>query len=283
MILLALIIPFKVYAETELPPLHHVVNVDVPESMTIPESFKLNQKGQIDCDTCHGIKDIADIPFDEVDKGDPDFFNEGPYPVLTEFCYQCHDEKDYKRNNIHVLLDDHGEIKEEECKFCHQTLPERDRAYTLDELEFRLPPQKLCIGCHLKTPHLNAINHLLEVDDDMLQHIRESEKEYQVVLPLDGNKILCISCHSSHQKGVIKSTEAASNQVQDRDLQQGIGYQQHAWNDVVKRDKQERLDELNKEIDRQFKISYQRIEYEVLLRLPAKDGTLCLACHQFDL
>jgi len=27
---------------------------------------------------------------------------------------------------------------------------------------------------------------------------------------------------------------------------------------------------------------YQRLKNEVLLRLPAKDGTLCLSCHEFE-
>jgi hypothetical protein len=281
LILLTLFLPLAVSAENKLPPLHHVVQVDVPEAMTIPKNFLLNDKGQIDCKTCHGIKDIADIPYEEVDKKDTNFLIQGPYPELSDFCYQCHDEKQYQRNNIHILLDEQGDIKEDQCQFCHVKTPERDRSYTLEELDLRLPPQKLCIGCHLKSPHLNAFNHLVEVDDDMLQQLHETEQKQQLVLPLDGRKILCVTCHTSHEKGVIEAKQA-SQQVQDRDLAKGIGYQDHDWNEVVQRDKQKRLDELNKDTDHNLTISYQRLEFEVLLRLPAKDGKLCLACHQFD-
>lgn len=283
LIWLTLLLPLSAMAEIELPPLHHVVRVEVPDTMSIPPQFPLNDKSQIDCETCHGIKDIDQIPVEKVDKENTDFFIQGPYPSLSDLCYQCHDEKQYQRKNIHVLLDDHGEIVEGPCKFCHVEIPERDKVYQLEDIQFRLPPQKLCIGCHLKSPHLNAFNHLREVDDDMLQRIQAAEQEQQVVLPLDGKKILCITCHTSHEKGVIDSGAAQANQVQDRDVAQGIGYQEHHWDEVVQRDKQKRLQALNKETGQRFSIAYQRLEFEVLLRLPAKDGTLCLACHQFDL
>ena len=272
-----------VNAETKLPSLHHLVRVDVPDSMTIPQEFPLNKKGQIDCATCHGVKDIEEIPIDEVDKNVDDFFRQGPYSQLSAFCYQCHDKKQYQRDNIHKLLDEHGEIKKEQCKFCHVETPDPEKEYKREDLEFRLSPQKLCLGCHLKSPHLNALNHLLEVDDNMLKRIKQAELEHQVMLPMDEKLILCITCHSTHEKGVIDKTKAAAKQVQDRDLKQGIGYADHAWNEVVKADKKSRLEELFRETGQHFEISYQRLSFEVLLRLPAKDGTLCLVCHKFEL
>ncbi|MCK4708356.1 MAG: hypothetical protein KAU21_07050, partial [Gammaproteobacteria bacterium] len=74
----------------------------------------------------------------------------------------------------------------------------------------------------------------------------------------------------------------AAKQVQDRDVEQGVGYEDHPWNSVVIEDKKSRLEQLAKDSGSHFKIAYQRLRYEVLLRLPAKDGTLCLACHKFD-
>jgi hypothetical protein len=52
---------------------------------------------------------------------------------------------------------------------------------------------------------------------------------------------------------------------------------------VFVNDKAQRLAKLK---DRQQGSSdvpeYLRVEKEILLRLPAKDGTLCLACHEFE-
>jgi len=271
------------HAEIKLPPLHHVVDVDVPDSMMIAEKFPLNKKGQIDCKTCHGIKNIKKISFDEVDKDAVNFFRQGPYPKLTDFCYQCHDRDINKRDNIHQLLDDKGELKKQKCKYCHVETPDPGNKYVREDFEFRLPPQKLCLGCHLKTPHLNANNHLLEVDDDMLERIKKYELEHQVNLPLNGKSITCISCHAVHEKGVLDVHKAAGKLVQDRSLDLGIGYEKHAWNSVVMEDKESRLKQLAGLSDKEIDISYQRIKYEVLLRLPAKDGTLCLVCHKFDL
>ncbi|RKZ67510.1 MAG: hypothetical protein DRQ48_09670 [Gammaproteobacteria bacterium] len=280
---LCLLVSAVSHAEVKLPPLHHVVDVDVPDSMAIPEKFPLNKKGQIDCKTCHGVKDIEEIPFDEIDRDANDFFKQGPYPKLTDLCYQCHDREVNKRENIHQLLDDKGELKKQKCKFCHVETPDLDKEYVREDFEFRLPPQKLCLGCHLKTPHLNANNHLLEVDDDMLERIKKYELEHQVHLPLNGKSITCISCHAVHEKGVLDIHKAEGKQVQDRSLEQGIGYEKHAWNSVVQEDKKSRLETLAEHSGKEIDLSYQRIRYEVLLRLPAKDGTLCLVCHKFDL
>ncbi len=273
----------SVMADIKLPPLHHLVDVDVPDSMSIPDGFPLSKKGQIECATCHGIKDIKEIPYDNVDKQDADFFRQGPYQNLTNFCYQCHEQKQNQRPNIHILRDQKGELKKEQCAFCHLEAPEPDSDYDQHDLKFRLPSQKLCLGCHLISPHLNSVNHLVEVDDEMFKRIKQYEKEHQVILPLNEKTIQCITCHSSHENGVIDKTRAAARQVQDRDLKKGIGYQQHSWNEVVQADKKVRLDELAKKTGQRFDIGYQRLNFEVLLRLPAKDGTLCLACHKFDL
>jgi len=267
----------------ELPPLHHVVRLKPSKAIKVPDEFPLNDKGQIDCDTCHGIEDIEDIPFDEVDKEDPKFFRNGPYLVLTDFCYSCHDKEPYERLNIHKQRLDDGSLDEKNCEYCHTEPPDPEKEIRRDELEFRLPPQMLCVGCHLKTPHLNAFNHLVEPDEEKLEQIKEAEKMHQIILPLDDEgKIMCATCHSPHEPGVIPKDKPAGRQVADASVEDGVSYVDHEWNDVFSEDKQERLDELNKHEKEPTQLSYQRIESEVLLRLPAKDGTLCLACHSFE-
>ncbi len=270
-----------VSAQPELPPLHHVVDIEASDSIRIPGTFPLNSNNRIDCKTCHTIKDIEKIPFNDVDRHAADFFRQGPYQKLSDFCYRCHESKNQQRNNIHILLNASGELMEEKCTYCHLEVLDTAKDYQRDEIKLRLPSQKLCIGCHLKTPHLNAINHLLEVDDKMLEHINQAELEHRVTLPLDGKKILCTTCHATHENGVLDETRPAGRQVQDREIKRGIGYVDHSWNKVFMADKKSRIDQLANDTGNNLVLVYRRLTHEVLLRLPARDGTLCLVCHKF--
>ena len=266
----------------EMPPLHHVVKIKPPSGMKIPTKFPLNDKGQIDCKTCHDIKDIEKTAVDKVDKKANNFHRGGPYKQLTDFCYQCHKKKTYQRPNIHKLLDNKGKFNKKDCEYCHKEAPDLKKEIERDKLEFRLPPQKICFGCHLKTPHLNALNHQVKPDKTMRKHMRESEKKLNIILPLDNEgNVMCVTCHAPHQSGVIDKNTPAGKQVSDTDLDKGISYVDHAWNNVFIADKKSRLEELTKQTGIQHELNYQRIKTEVLLRVSAKNGALCLACHQF--
>lgn len=271
-----------VFAETLLPPMHHVVPVALPDEFNIPADFPLDDQGRIDCNTCHGVDKLEEIPLDQVDSDADNFFRNGPYKKLTDFCYQCHDETAMQRNNVHQMLDAQGGLKKQHCEYCHDQAPDPTQPYQRESLVFRLPQDRLCLGCHLNTPHLNAFNHLVEMDEKMLDQLYKSEQEKGVMLPLDGNRILCITCHSPHESGVIDKSKAPGKMVQDRPLTKGVGYRKHAWNQVYQDDKKKRLQLLDKDLNESFALEYQRLEYEVLVRLPAKNGELCLACHQFD-
>jgi len=266
-----------------LPAMHHVVKVKPPKGMKVPQKFPLNDQGKIDCNTCHGIKDIEDIPIDEVDKQAHNFHRGGPYKQLSDFCYHCHGKKDYQRSNIHQLLDDNNEYDEKDCEYCHKKAPDPEKDIKRDELEFRLPPQKLCFGCHLKTPHLNALNHQVAPDKEMRKRIADAEKRLNIILPLDQTgKVMCVTCHAPHEPGVIDKEKPAGRQVANADLDKGVSYVEHAWNTVFSADKKARLEKLATEGGGVHTLRYQRIETEVLLRLSAKNGVLCQACHKFE-
>ncbi len=281
-----LLVAFVVLAEEEktgLPPLHHVVKVKPPESMRISEKFPLNDDGKIECKTCHGVKDIEKMSIDKVDKEADDFYRGGPYRQLSDFCYNCHKKKEYERRNIHKLLDNEGKFNKKDCEYCHKETPDPEKNIKHGELTFRLPPQKICFGCHLKTPHLNALNHQVKPNKKMRKRMRVSEKKLNIILPLDEEgKVMCTTCHAPHQPGVISQKKPAGKQVTDTDLDEGITYVDHSWNTVFQQDKKARLKALAKKEGMAHQLSYQRLKTEVLLRLPAKDGSLCLACHGFD-
>lgn len=269
--------------EQEMPAMHHLFDVKPSEDIAIPDTFPLNKNKQIDCQTCHGIKDMKQQDFQKIDKQDDDFFREGPYPILTDFCYRCHDTKQYQRNNIHKMLDDDGKIIKNTCLYCHEKIPDPEEDNELGELKLRLPPQNICYGCHLYTPHFNALSHQQKPDKDMKKRISTYEQEHKIILPLaDDGKVTCITCHSSHQIDVISQQKPAGKQVLNNDIDKGIIYSKHPWNKVFIEDKKNRLNKLNQKTDRNHLLNYQRIEKEILLRLSAKDGKLCLACHEFE-
>ena len=268
----------------KLPPSHHLVKIKPPASMKIPETFPLNERGEIDCETCHGIEGIATKPFDEVDRKAPGFHRGGPYENLSDFCYRCHEKRGYERPNVHQLLDEQGKYDKQACEYCHQEAPDPKRDYSGEELKLRLPLQTICLGCHLKTPHLNALNHLRKADKKMRQRIAAQAKKLGVIFPLDSEgKVTCVTCHAPHQKGVIDPRKAAGRQVEETTLKEGIVYRDHPWNAVFVEDKKERLEHWFETYGEAAPaLRYRRIEKEVLLRLPAKNGQLCLACHQFE-
>ncbi len=249
-----------------LPPLHHVVSVPAP--MQLPPDFVLDKQGLLQCATCHGIKNIAKKPFSKVNRKAKNFLNGGPYKKLTDFCYRCHESK--QGLNIHKMLNNRQRVDKSNCTYCHQKVPKNPSQH----LQFRLPMEKLCWGCHLKTPHLNALTHSRKVSDEMRRIIVASEKKYQVILPLSQQgRIICVTCHTAHEQGVLDTP--SGRQVADTHLDEGVRYRNSYWNRVYQADKRTRLQGTG------YELRYQKLEKEVLLRLPAKDGTLCRACHRF--
>lgn len=278
--------PLASYETTHtLPELHHAVGLSLPDDWPDPEGLPLGPRRVIECKTCHGLKDMERTPYRRVDKQAAHFLRGGPYPRLDDFCFRCHDREALERPNIHIMLDEQGKIREDHCTYCHEAVPQdRDQPHRPVDYRLRLPPETLCYGCHLKTPHFNALEHqAAKPDETMRRHIRTSEQRQGIRLPLsrDG-RVMCPTCHAPHQYGVIDARKnPAGRTLHPADLKRGVEYRDHPWNAVVKADKADRLKILNREQNSDFQLDYRRIEHEVLLRLEARNGALCLACHQF--
>ncbi len=281
-----LLIPLLVLAgeRPKVPPLHHVVDIVVPGEMEVKPPLRLGPSRKLKCPVCHGIERIDQIPFEEVDKEDPRFLRGGPYERLTDFCFLCHEKKSHERPNIHAqMVDERGEIREEVCLYCHEQLLDRERHYELSQVQLRAPVGTICFGCHLKTPHLNALEHQVEPSDRVKRRRAKFLQDHpEVTLPLtpDG-KVTCITCHTPHPPGVISERLPAGRQVKTAGVEEAPVYRESPWAVTVQRDKEERLAKLSREVGRPFRYRYRQIAGEALLRLPAKDGTLCRACHEF--
>lgn len=268
-----------------LPDLHHAVDVKLLPEMKPPVEFELKTGRILQCKTCHGLKQMDEIAYDKVNLDDPAFLRGGPYQDLESFCYQCHSKKEHERPNIHVMLDENGAIKEENCLYCHvEVNRHREKPRRIQDTNLRLPVSEVCLGCHLKTPHLNALEHLaVKPKDNMKKHIQDTEKKHGILIPMGSDgKVTCVSCHSPHPEGVITSlTNPAGKQVKG-DVEKGIEYSKHSWDRVYQADKKDRLEQMALTHGERYAMAYERIKTEVLLRLPAKNGELCLGCHEFD-
>jgi len=278
--------PASYESTKKLPPLHHAVDIPYPDDWRQPDELPLSTERKLECRTCHGLKNMERRLYEGIDTKAKDFLRGGPYPRLERFCYRCHDPEEFERPNIHIMLDDKGELREDHCTYCHEELhKERDRPLERSEYKLRLPPEKLCYGCHLKTPHFNALEHQAsKPKEKMRKHLREAAERQGILLPLsESGTVMCATCHTPHQYGVIDpGRNPAGKQVDNHDLEEGVRYRDHPWNRVVREDKQRRLAVLNRETGEQFNLDYRRIDREVLLRLPARDGSLCLSCHEFE-
>lgn len=287
LLLLSGLVALSPCAGLELSSRHHPVGVKVPDDMRLPEAMKTDAQSRLACATCHGIENLEDRERGEIDAlrrtRAEDFLRGGPWRRLDGFCFQCHDDTPYQRLNIHVQRDGRGKLKEENCRYCHRETPDREQPPERAELKLRLPVDRICLGCHLRTPHLNALEHNRKPDERMRQRIRETEQARRVMLPLDDKgRVTCVTCHSPHEKGVIDAAHPAGKQVADRDVAEGPRYLSSRWSPVYREDKAGRLSALAKELRRPVELDYRRLAGEVLMRLPAADGSLCRACHSFD-
>jgi ferredoxin len=270
----------------KLPDLHHAVGLELEEGMKTPKDWPLDGEGKLQCATCHGQKNMEDKPFDEVDKKAADFLRGGPYDGLEDFCARCHDAKKHERPNIHLMLKADGSIDKQHCSYCHEEVQEEpNRPHRREEWKLRLPADRLCYGCHLKTPHLNALQHQAAKPSDRIKRrMKKSVDQEGRFLPLsDDGKVMCATCHSPHPPGVIDPAKnPAGVQIDPADIKEGTRYRESAWNRIVQKDKQKRLEEMRDKTGEPTSLTYRRIDKEVLLRLPAKNGKLCLSCHDFD-
>ncbi|BCX89122.1 hypothetical protein MIN45_P1492 [Methylomarinovum tepidoasis] len=281
---LALMVASVAAEKPKVPPLHHLVDIRVPDSMQVDPALPLPADRKLTCPVCHGIKDIDKKDFDKVDKDDPNFLRGGPYRDLTRFCFRCHDQESHQRPNIHAMLDDKGGIRKDHCLYCHEKAPERDRRYRLEEVKLRAPPDKLCWGCHLKTPHLNALEHQVKPSKKVKKQRKTFLRDHpEAILPLTSDgRVTCITCHTPHPPGVIRKDLPAAHQVAGAKVEKGPVYGDSPWEKTLAEDKGARLAELSRKYGRPLTFRYRQIRKEALLRLPAKDGQLCGACHVFD-
>jgi hypothetical protein len=174
----------------------------------IPSQFPM-QDGRLTCTTCHSMY-LQCQTTTEASTLNPKFLRGAPYMRRTDLCFKCHDEQKYKRLDPHNQIDAEGKVIAEKCLYCHLEKPDETTA-TFKDIKLIGNAEVLCHRCHMKQVKFHPINsnHLLKPNKHILKNIKESEKEFGVVLPLNrAGEVTCSTCHNPHERGVLPQDKA---------------------------------------------------------------------------
>lgn len=162
-------------------------------NMSIPADFPMDKVNEVSCLTCHQVSC-------KTDRANRAFLRGGPYRKELDFCYSCHDQALYERENPHEQLRADGSTDSGTCLHCHARPPSLED-HPLISREMHLGMEATCNKCHALHEHENS--HLgLNVEKAQkttLAHIRKTEKLLNIQLPLSpNNEIQCNTCHYIH-------------------------------------------------------------------------------------
>ena len=184
----------------------HPVDLEPSQDLKprIPSELPL-QDGKVTCATCHDIViQCSDKPAEKIFLKEEKFLRGAPYKNRTALCFKCHNIAEYKKFNPHQQLNQKKQIIAARCLYCHDEIPDEQRA-NYEDVKLLANPEVLCLGCHSKiTVHQWHTRHLRKPPLEIEKRIKELRDRYEIILPLDpdGN-ITCSTCHNPHQKGVI--------------------------------------------------------------------------------
>jgi hypothetical protein len=182
------------------------INSPLDQKLTTPPGFPLTN-GRFTCDTCHHVyRQCVKRLFDRYT------LRGAPYPLITDFCYRCHNQKKYHELNAHLQIRADGALNTKMCLYCHEKKP-NEKTATYKEVTFIGDMRELCRRCHpIKGNHPGDFDHMAKAPSaKALAYMSVMEKTYGIILPLakDG-KMTCITCHNPHEKGVIAADKASA-------------------------------------------------------------------------
>lgn len=195
----------------------HPVNIAPSEEKKakIPRTFPL-ANGKITCVTCHDI--YLQCQDDRKSKRDnPKFLRGTPFRKRTDICIKCHEGKKYRMLDPHNQLNAAGEVIEEKCLLCHEEKPDINKT-TFENVKLIGDLVILCERCHGDHRiHPARIDHRLQPSAELLAMMKDSEKKFDTILPLDSEgNITCITCHNPHERGAIPSERTSAKGASEK-------------------------------------------------------------------
>ncbi|GBE40896.1 doubled CXXCH motif [bacterium BMS3Bbin09] len=217
-------------------------------------------------------KDNVDLPYNskwgwhKVHRKPLKVFKIGKSPFAPsrkiDVCFKCHQKNNYRICDPHTQINENGKIIVEKCLYCHQEKPD-EKVAAFDkyrsEVKFNRNIEMICVGCHSGTQYQNAhplnANHLRKPSDEMLSMMKRTEKQFDIILPLNlDGKIMCATCHNPHQKGVIPEERGAAGGASEKNRIRLPGQVESA---ITKEGKE-----------------------EYMTRMSGVKDRICLACHK---
>ncbi len=243
-------------------PVLHPVDVKIrdTECIRVPASFPRTWDGKLTCTTCHDM------------TGSNENFLRTKKPIKEryDFCFQCHNPECYKKFNPHETIssDLSWDKRKKACIYCHG-------------FGAKLEAYKACVGCHTKTPHVGAPEHLMAKPEKVKKLTKGKSEVVEITSMKDlkpeldektlknrkpkvilvKGRIECITCHNPHPQIAIPAPPESSE-----------------WAKVEKADLDYKLRKLNMELNR-FKLNTKGVK---LMAKNLKDGKLCQVCHSIN-
>ncbi len=243
-------------------PIFHPVEVEIrdTECIKVPNDFPRTSDGKMACVTCHDMTSSRR------------YFLRGKVRIREryDFCFQCHNRECYRKFNPHKTIGSNLPWKEKKkaCVYCHG-------------FGAKLEAYKACVGCHTKTPHVGAPEHMFAKVEEVrkltrgkkgivnITSMRElkpklSEEELKKRKPriiLVNGRIECITCHNPHPQIAVPAPSEASQ-----------------WKNVEREDFEYKLKRLNYELNR-FGFNPKGVK---LMSKDLKSGKLCRVCHSIN-
>ena len=252
---------FCLKCHTDGCPIVHPTDCEVKETecIKVPPDFPLNN-GKMTCTTCH----------DMTSKNENFLRAKKPLKERFDFCFQCHNAECYKKFNPHETIEKNipWDKKKKACIYCHGVGAE-------------LEAYNACVGCHTKTPHVGAPEHLLAkrekveklvkgkaevVEIESIKELKpkideeELKKRKPKVILVKG-RIECITCHNPHPQIAVPAPP------EDKE-----------WAEVEKKDLEYKLEKLKMDLSR-FKLNTEGVK---LMSHELKGGKLCQICHSIN-
>jgi len=173
----------------------------------IPKSFPLVD-GKVSCKTCH---DLYLQCRENSKRKRMTSLRGAPFKKRTDFCFNCHNEKNYEMQDAHDQIDEKGKVYENKCLYCHEKTPDAAQDEFKD-IKLVKNIAAVCQGCHvISGNHSGNFDHMVKPSDKYRAIMQKMEITFGISMPLDDKgKISCMTCHNPHEKGVIPAERPAA-------------------------------------------------------------------------
>jgi hypothetical protein len=162
--------------------------------------------------------------------------------------------------SLHVLVTADGSLDMDKCPICHE-----DDNETLSRSKL-----ETCALCHSESPHAGATRHLRASPAEVARKLAAAKKEGGAEFPLDEEgKIFCGTCHLFHDPALGERPRLASGWLPPETGLPG----------AIRSSLRGRFPEIAEKYDEESVDAHFAEHPVVQLRLPIRDGSLCLHCH----